>query len=169
MKRALTTAGYLLLLAVFATVTTAQSRPDFSGTWKPVESPTTASSPLPPPKPGGPPPPPPPRTLSTTITQSATELKVDRRVERDGGEAVITFIYKLDGTESVNQMGPIVFRTKVVWEGAALVLRSVISTDERTIGEAKDVYRLEGAELIVETTRQTPAGTFTSRGVNSKS
>jgi hypothetical protein len=95
-------------------------------------------------------------------------LRVDRRVERDGGEAKITFIYKLDGTESLNQMGPIVFRTKAAWDGAALVLSSVISTDERTIGESRDIYRLENGELIVETTRQTPAGTFTSRDVNKR-
>jgi hypothetical protein len=165
-KRAHATAGYVLALTLLATVTMAQTRPDFSGVWKPVESPTSTSSLLPPSKPGGPPPP--PRTLSTTITQSATELKVDRRVERDGGEAVITFIYKLDGTESVNQMGPIVFRTKAAWDGAALILSSLISTDEKTIGESKDIYRLENGEMIVETTRQTPAGTFTARGVNRK-
>jgi hypothetical protein len=166
MKQAVTTAGYVWVLAIFATVTNAQSRPDFSGAWKPVENPTSTSSPLPPPKPGGPPPP--PRTLSTTIAQSVTELKVDRRVERDGGEAVITFIYKLDGTESLNQMGPIVFKTKAAWDGATLVLSSVISIDERTIGESKDIYRLEDGQLIVETTRQTPAGTFRSRDVNRK-
>lgn len=166
MTRAYATAGYLLALTVLTTVTATQTRPDFSGIWKPVEGPTSTSSPLPPPKPGGPPPP--PRTLSTTIAQSATELRVDRRVERDGGEAKITFIYKLDGTESLNQMGPIVFRTKAAWDGAALVLSSVISTDERTIGESRDIYRLENGELIVETTRQTPAGTFTSRDVNKR-
>jgi hypothetical protein len=63
-----------------------------------------------------------------------------------------------------------VFRTKATWDGAALVLSSVISTGEetRTFGESKEIYRLENGELIVQTTGQTPAGTFTSTGVNRK-
>jgi hypothetical protein len=61
-----------------------------------------------------------------------------------------------------------VFRTTAAWDGAALVLSSVISTDERTIGESKDIYRLEKGEMIVETTRKTPAGTFTARDINRK-
>jgi hypothetical protein len=81
---------------------------------------------------------------------------------------VYHFVYNLDGTESVNQMGPMVFRTKVTWDGPALVLSSVISTGGNTVGESKDIYRLENEELIVETTRKTPAGTLTVRGVNRK-
>jgi hypothetical protein len=109
MKRAYATAGYLLALTLLATVTAAQTRPDFSGVWKPVESPGSASPPLPLPQPDGPPPPPPPppppKTVSTTIVQSATELIIDRRVEIEGRETVYTFVYNLDGTESVNQRG----------------------------------------------------------------
>ena len=168
MKRTSATAGYLLALLV--TVSAAQTRPDFSGVWNPVESAGSVSPPLPPPQrpDGPPPPPPPPKTISTTIAQSATELKVDRRVEIEGRETVYNFVYNLDGTESVNQMGPMVFRTKASWDGAALVLSSAISSGGKTFGESKDIYRLENGELIVETTRQTPAGTFTSRGVNRK-
>ena len=170
MKRAYPTVAYLLAFTLLATLTAAQTRPDFSGVWTPVGSPGSAAAPLPPPPPGGgpPPPPPPPRTVSTTIAQSATELKVDRRVEIEGRETVYTLVYKLDGTESVNQMGPLVFRTKATWDGAALALSSVISTDGKPFGESKDVYRLENGELIVETTRQTPQGTVTSKGVNRK-
>jgi hypothetical protein len=157
----LTAIAVLAAIAIRTTGASAQARPDFSGVWKPGES---VSTPLPPPQPGGPPPP--PRTVSMSITQSATDLRVDRRVEMDGRETVQTFAYKLDGAESVNQMGPLLFRTKAAWEGAALVLASVISIDDRKIGESRDVYRLENGELIVETTRQTPAGTFTARSVN---
>ena len=160
MKRA-SLIGLLAALTVVAAV--AQAGPDFSGLWKPGDA---VSTPLPPPTPGGPPPP--PRTVSTSLTQSATELKVDRRVEMDGRETVQTFVYKLDGAESVNQMGPLVFRTKAAWDGAALVLSSVISIDGKAMGESRDVYRLENGQLIVETRRQTPAGTFTARGVNTK-
>lgn len=165
MKRAYAAVGYLLALTLLATMTAAQTKPDFSGVWKPVESPGSAS-PVPPPQPNGPPPP--PKTVSTTIAQSATELRIDRRVEIEGRETVYHFVYNLDGTESVNQMGPMVFRTKATWDGSALVLSSVIATSGKTVGESKDVYHLENEELIVETTRQTLAGTFTARGVNRK-
>jgi len=90
MKPAYATAGYLLAFALLATVTAAQTRPDFSGVWTPVESPGSAPPSLPPPRPDGPPPPPPPpKTVSTTIAQSATELKIDRRVVIEGRETVL--------------------------------------------------------------------------------
>jgi hypothetical protein len=163
MNRAALTGGCLAAMVVLAAIAAAQGRPDFSGLWKPGGS---VSAPLPPPTPGGPPPP--PRTVSTDITQTATELKVDRRLEMDGRETVQTFVYKLDGTESVNQMGPLMFKTKAAWDSAALVLSSVISVDGRAMGESTDVYRLDNGQLIVETTRQTPGGTFTARSVNTK-
>jgi hypothetical protein len=75
-------------------------------------------------------------------------------------------IYKLDGTESVNQMGPLLFRTKSAWDGAALVLTSVVSAGEQPIGESRDVYRLENGDLIVETSRKTPTVPFTEKTVN---
>jgi hypothetical protein len=155
--------GLLAITTVLGPVAVAQDRPDFSGAWKPVDS---ASTPLPPPTPGGPPPP--PRTVSITIAQSAAELKVDRRAEMGGRETVHNFIYRLDGTESVNQMGPLTFRTKAAWQGAALVLTSVIAAGDRTIGDSKEVYRLENGALIVEGTRKTPAGTLTWKTVHAK-
>jgi hypothetical protein len=63
-------------------------------------------------------------------------------------------------------MEAIVFTTKATWEDGALVLSSVASVEGKTIGKFKDVYRLQNDELILETTRQTAAGTFTSRGTH---
>jgi hypothetical protein len=134
-----------------------QDQPVFSGRWKPVES-TAPATPAPATSPDGPPPP--PRTLSITITQSATEMKVDRELETAGRTMVSTLTYKLDGTKSVNQVGPIVFTTSAAWESAALILSSVVTADEKPLGHLREVYRLENGELIVETTRETPAGTF---------
>jgi hypothetical protein len=167
----------VVALMLFANVTAAQTKPDFSGVWKPIDMAATTPTPPPPPPPpplppptgGPPPPPPPPRTLSLTIAQSPSELKIDRRVDGVGRELVYTFTYKLDGSESVNQMGSLVFRTKASWDGAALVLSSVTFVEDRPIGQVKDVYRLEGEELIVETTRQTPSGTFTTKSAHRKS
>jgi hypothetical protein len=151
----------------------AQSRPDFSGTWLPVEGPATAPAPppLPPASPGGrpaPPPPPPPRTLSTMIVQSPAEMTVRRRVETGGREAMYTFTYRLDGTESVNQMGAIVSKTTASWDGATLVLSSTFSADGKMMGSGRELYHIENGQLIVESTRETPAGKFTERTVHKK-
>jgi hypothetical protein len=163
-----------LLPVLLAATVVAHQTPDFSGAWIPVDAGTSAPAPPPPPPPppGGapppPPPPPPPKTLAITVTQSAAELKIDRLVETGGREAVYTFVYKLDGSESVNLMGPIVFATKAAWQGATLVLSSTASNEGRTFGQLKESYRLQANELIVESTRESPAGTFTSRTVHRK-
>lgn len=135
----------------------AQDQPVFSGRWKPVEQGPPVTAP-PAPAPGGPPKP--PRTISVTITQSAMEMKVDRELETDGRTVTSAFTYKLDGSESVNQMGPLVLTTRAGWEGTALVLSSTASADGKPLGRLREIYRLENGELIVETTRETPAGTF---------
>jgi hypothetical protein len=40
---------------------------------------------------------------------------------------------------------------------------------DRAIGDSKEVYRLENGALMVEGSRKTPAGTFTSKTVHAKS
>lgn len=144
----------------------AQTRLDFSGTWVPVGNVGT-QPPLPPSRPDGPPPPPPPpRTISLTIAQSASQLTIERRAEVGGQETVYPFVYRLDGSETVNQMGVLSFRTRASWNDDSLVLTSTASTEGSALGDVKEVYRLTDGNLIVETTRQGPAGTFTSRTVH---
>jgi hypothetical protein len=173
MKRMYAFVG-LIAVMMLASLTAAQTRPNFSGVWKPVDAGvSTPTPPVPPPLPpsaagGPPPPPPPPRTLSLTIAHSPSELKIDRRVDSGGRELVYIFTFKLDGSESVNQMGSVVFRTKASWDGPALVLAAVTSVGDKPIGQLKEVYRLEGDELIVESTRQTPGGTFTAKTAHRK-
>jgi hypothetical protein len=140
----------------------AQSRPDFSGEWRPPARDT------PPQQPTGGGPPPPPRTLSITITQTTDELKIARRVETDGHEAVYNFTYKLDGTESVNQMGPLVFYTRGSWEGGSLVLASDVSVEDRRIGTLRESYTLEDGKLTIDTIRTGPAGTMKDKTVHEK-
>lgn len=161
------------VVMVVASAIGAQTRPDFSGVWKPVDS-AGAAAPAPPPPPpappggGPPPPPPPPRVLAVTITQSAAEMRVQRRADAGGRELIYDFAYKLDGTESVNQMGSILFRTKATWEGDTLILSSAVSSGEKTLGQLKEIYGLEDGALVVEATRQMPAGTSESRTVHRK-
>lgn len=161
----------LIAVGMLVSLTAAQTRPNFSGVWKPIDAGvSTPAPPVPPapPPPEGPPPPRPPRTLSLTIAQSPSDLKIDRRVDGAGRELVYSFTFKLDGSESVNQMGSVVFRTKASWDGPALVLAAVTSVGDKPIGQLKEVYQLEGDELIVESTRQTPVGTFTAKTAHRK-
>jgi hypothetical protein len=160
--------GVSALIAVLVVHASAQGRPDFSGTWVPVDD-AGMAPPLPPSTPGGPPPPPPPpRTRSMTITQSAAELTLDRQLETAGRESVATFIYKPDGPPTVNRMGALVFTTRAAWEGDALVLSSAVSTEGQAVGELSERYRLVDGNLVVETARKTPAGTFTGRTVHAR-
>jgi hypothetical protein len=153
---------FLLVFAVAAVNPDAQNRPEFSGEWRPI-----GDAPAPPPPVGGGPPPP-PRTLALTIAQSPGELKVARRVESGGREAVYNFTYKLDGTESVNQMGPLVFYTRGSWEGTALVLASDVAAEDRRIGTLRETYTLEDGKLTVETIRTGPAGTMKDKTAHEK-
>lgn len=139
-----------------------QGKPDLSGTWTP--------DPIPPrvePREGMPPPP--PRVLEVTIAQTDTSLKVTRRLEFGGRETLSVSTYKLDGTESVNQTGPLVYRATAAWDGSDLVITSKISADEKPLGSQKEIYRIEGGQLTVESTRQTPVGTMNTSTVHKKS
>jgi hypothetical protein len=148
----------------------AQNRADFSGTWVPIDSTASPAPPLPPPTPDGPPPPPPaPRTLSLFVTQSAAEMKVERRVDVSGREEIYTFTYRLDGAETVNRMGVLVFRANASWDGASLIVASAVTTGGNAVGTMRDVYRLENGNLVVDTTRTAPAGVFTSHTVHKRS
>ncbi len=160
MRRA--TALCLLMFAIANAVSRAQARPDFSGEWHPVGRDT------PPQQATGGGPPPPPRTLSITITQTSGELKIARRVDSNGHEAVYNFTYKLDGTESVNQMGPLVFYTHGSWEGGSLVLASDVSVEDRRIGTLRESYTLEDGKLTIDTIRTGPAGTMKDKTVHEK-
>jgi hypothetical protein len=157
-----------MLIAALAIVGVAQSRPDFSGTWVPVDDVGTRP-PLPPSTPDGPPPPPPPpRTISLAIRQSAGALAVDRRVEERGHEVVYAFLYKLDGSESINQMGLLTFHTRAAWDGESLVLSSGASVEGNALGELRETYRLVDGTLVVESVRKSPAGTFTGRTIHAR-
>ena len=140
-----------------------QGNPDLSGVWIPSgETPPTP----PPAPPGGVPPA--PKTISLTIEQTATTIKITRKADSGGREVEFIASFKLDGTESVNQRGLVELRSRTAWQDAALVITSIAVADGRALGEIKEVYRLENGELIVESARKTEAGTFTAKTVHRK-
>lgn len=168
----MTHAARISVLAVaFALASTAaQTRPDFSGVWTWL-NPPKPSRPAPDLPPGAPPlpeRPSRPKHISLTIAQSATEMKVEHRSERDGREEVLTWVYTLDGSESVNRVGRSTYTTMAAWKGDALVLTSTVPMEGQPDWRLTDVYRMEKDELIVENTTINFRGTFSGKSVYRK-
>ncbi len=109
----------VVLAVAIAAVAVAQGKPDFSGKWAPKVDPNAA-----PPagggggRGGGGP---------MAVKQTATELTQERTM----GETVMSTVYKLDGTESVNKT-------------------------QR--GESKSIAKFDGAKLVVKTVAEGPNG-----------
>jgi hypothetical protein len=175
-----TIAALVAVLAVvtFSLDTSAQAKPDFSGTWV-----MDAAKSDPPQQMGGgggggmgggrggmgggrggmgggvagP----------VVISQSEAELKIQRGDQ--------TFVYKLDGSESTNPgMGGAQTSSRTRWDGVRLVTDSKQSMSgpmgEMTI-ESHEVRSLspDGKEMTVETTTKTPRGEATRKLVFSRS
>ena len=158
-----------LIVAMTLASTAAQSRPDFSGVWRWVNPPKPRpATDLPPGAPPLPETPPPPKHISTTIVQSATEMKVEYRSEREGREQVLTWDYKLDGSESVNKVGRSLYRTTAAWKGDVLVLTSTVPMEGQPDWRITDVYRIENGDLVIENTTVNFRGTFSGKRVYRK-
>jgi hypothetical protein len=159
MKNALM-AAFVLFLVLPPSVW-AQGKPDLSGTWTFDEA---KSDPAPARaggggggggrgggRMGGAP------ATAMTIKQSATELTMDRTT----AQGAQTVVFKLDGSESKNTIGPGPATSKAMWEGNKLVVTTTQTVQGRggeiTIN-SKDIYSVQGNVLTIETTRTTPAG-----------
>ena len=141
----------------------AQTKADFSGTW----TLDTAKS-DPPPQGrgggggggGG----------TQTIKQTANELSITS--EGRGGPQ--TLVYKLDGSESTNQVmgrgGAQTVKSTAKWDGSSLVIETTRDFNGTAI-TTKEVRRLDsgGKEMHVETTAQTPNGEQKRKVVYTKS
>jgi hypothetical protein len=169
MKRALIVGVALAALVALPSPDWAQGKTDFSGSWTfdPSKSDAAGAS-------GrrggggrmgggGP-------AASMTVTQTPTQITIDRTINQGATSAV----YKLDATESTNLMGDVFLsRSRVSWDGSKLVI-----TTRKDLGltpngpmaeESKEVFSLEGGVLtVVATTRIPPAGEQTRRLVYNK-
>jgi hypothetical protein len=102
----------VVLAVAIAGLAVAQGKVDFSGKWAPKVNPNAA-----PPAGGrggmggGP----------MTVKQTATELTQERTI----GENVMSTVYKLDGTESVNKTQRGESKSVAKWDGAKLVVKTV--------------------------------------------
>jgi hypothetical protein len=169
MKQSLIVAAALAALVVLPTWSSAQTKPDFSGTWTLDES---KSDPAPARRGGGgggrgggrgggv--------AQSMTIKQTPAQLSIDRTTPQGSQTA----IYKLDGSESANTMGLGEAKTKSSWDGAKLVMMTTQTGPgrggETMTFEIKEVYSLDSGVLTIERTQTTPFGTQTRKLVYTK-
>jgi hypothetical protein len=152
MKRVLLTA--LIAAVVLPFGLRAQAKPDFSGTWT-----LDAAKSDPPPQGrgggggGG------IGAGSLTIKQTGNELTITS----EGRQGPVTMTYKLDGSESTNQVmgrgGAQTVKSTAKWDGSSLVIETTRDFNGTSI-TTKEVRRLDngGKEMHVETTAQTPNG-----------
>lgn len=166
MRRTFSTA--VVLVALAGTLTLAQAKPDFSGTWTlDVEKSEMGGGP----GGGGPEGRGPGRPLDAkvVIKQTATELVIDQQV--NGNSNVMTL--KLDGGESVNTgMRGGQMKSKAQWNGARLIVQSTQTmrtpNGERTLDTTETRSLGPDGTMIVERTSDTPRGKRTQKLVFKK-
>jgi hypothetical protein len=159
MTRRIVLIALLAFVVALPAVAIAQT-PNFSGKWT---LDTEKSDPAPQGRGGG------GGAQSFTITQSATELAIERETQN----GVVKSVYKLDGSESVNpggRGGEVKSKTK--WDGAKLVTSSVQTMNMQgtdvTI-ESTETRSLEAdGSMTVVTVRKTPNGETTRKTVYKK-
>ena len=140
----------------------AQGKPDFSGTWT---LDTAKSDPAPQGRGGGG-----GGGGSVTIKQTGAELAVTS----EGRQGPQTMTYKLDGSESTNQVmgrgGAQSVKSTAKWDGSSLMIETTRDFNGMSI-TTKEVRRLDsgGKEMVVETTAQTPNGEQKRKVVYTKS
>jgi len=103
-----------------------------------------------------------------TIKQSATELTIDRTT----AQGTQTAVYKLDGSDSTNTIGPGPATSRATWDGTRIVITTTQTMQGRGGNEmsvqSKDIYSRDGDMLIVETARTMPFGTVNRKLVYTK-
>jgi len=134
----------------------AQEKPNFAGTWvlDPAKSEMGGGGR----GPGGGAPGP------ITIAQTATELTIERTM----GENTVKTVYKLDGTQSVNETprGKSTILSK--WEGAKLVSTIKRETQRGTMESTETRSLAADGTMVVETISNTPNGPMTRKMVYNK-
>lgn len=129
----------LVMAVAVAGLTFAQAKPDFSGKWAPKEAAAPAAGAR-----GG-------MGGPMTVKQTATDLT--QEVVR--GENTMTTVYKLDGTESVNKTQRGESKSTVKFDGAKLVIKTVMETANGSM-ETTATWSLsaDGKELTITRTTQ---------------
>jgi hypothetical protein len=133
----------VVLAVAIAGLAVAQGKPDFSGKWAPKVDPNAA-----PPAGGG------GRGGGMgggpiTVKQTATELTQERTM----GENVMSTVYKLDGTETVNKTQRGESKSTAKFDGAKLVIKTSME-GPNGVTETTATWSLsaDGKELTIQST-----------------
>ena len=107
--------------------------------------------------------------VTITISQTPNEITIST----EGRQGPQTMTYKLDGSESTNQVagrgGTQTVRSKAKWDGSRLIIDTTREFQGLTIG-THEVRHLEndGKAMVVESTTETPQGQLTRKIVYMK-
>jgi hypothetical protein len=94
----------------------AQARPDFSGTWVMVAD-RSDFGPMPA-----------PTSRTDVIEHKEPALAIRRTQATPAGENTANLVFVVDGKPHLNAVGPSQLSSMLAWEGAELVITSVLST-----------------------------------------
>jgi hypothetical protein len=169
MKRALIVGVALAALVALPAPGWAQAKTDFSGSWS-LDTAKSDAVPAAGRRGGGGGRGGAAIATSLTVTQTATQITIDRTIAQGATSAV----YKLDASESTNVQGDVFLsRSRVSWDGPKLVITTRKDLGLTPTGpmaeESKEVLSLDGGILtVVATTRIGPAGEQTRKFVYNK-
>lgn len=135
----------------------AQSKPNFSGTWK-VNNAKSDFGPMPA-----------PQSSTSKIDHKEPSLKIATTWVGDQGELTFESAYTTDGKESTNSFRNMEFKSKATWEGSTLLIASKGSADS---GEftMKDKWSLseDGKTFTVVRAFSGPMGEATQTLIHEK-
>jgi hypothetical protein len=101
----------------FVALAQAQSKPNFSGSWK-VNNSKSDFGPMPA-----------PQSITSKIDHKEPNLKIATTWVGDQGERTFEFSYTTDGKENTNTFGNAEIKSKATWEGSTLLIASKGSAD----------------------------------------
>jgi hypothetical protein len=95
------------------------------------------------------------------IAQTPTAFHIERTLGTENGAVLQSSDYKLDGSETTSQMGPILSRTTAAWNGRELVLSTVHSAAGdvvgpmagQVLGSLQETFTLEDGRLVIQSVR----------------
>src|SRR5260370_27983283 len=116
-------------LTAFAAALAAQSKPNFSGTWK-LNLSKSDFGPLPAPS-----------SRTDVIEHADPALKISTTAETQQGKQSTTANFTTDGKEVMNKQGPRDIKSTVTWEGTNLVVNSKFSFNDNDV-TIKSVWTL---------------------------
>jgi len=129
-----------LAVAALAVTAAAQTKPNFSGTWK-LNVSKSDFGPLPAPD-----------SETDNFKQTEAGIKDDVSANTQQGKQDYTLTYNFDGSETVNNPGGLEIKSKAKWDGPALTIASKLKFQDQDV-DVKDVWTLsaDGNTLTKDT------------------